>query len=84
MPDHLELLKKVGRDPHLKPVIQSSVKLLGSGAYGCVASFKDKKTGDKMAVKKITHAFDDLASHLDTFQRAMRWMGSASCARHGS
>eukprot|EP00435_Cladocopium_sp_Y103_P056187 s2531_g18.t2 len=43
VPNHLELMKKVG-----------------SGAYGCVASFKDKKTGDTMAVKKITNAFDDL------------------------
>lgn len=43
IPDHLELVKKVG-----------------SGAYGCVASFKDSATGEKIAVKKITKAFDDL------------------------
>eukprot|EP00440_Ansanella_granifera_P013312 gb/GFBE01014467.1/.p1 GENE.gb/GFBE01014467.1/~~gb/GFBE01014467.1/.p1 ORF type:complete len:391 (+),score=95.09 gb/GFBE01014467.1/:1-1173(+) len=43
IPDHLELVKKVG-----------------SGAYGCVASFKDTKTGEKIAVKKVTNAFDDL------------------------
>jgi mitogen-activated protein kinase 1/3 len=43
VPQHMELLKKVG-----------------SGAYGCVASFRDAKTGEKLAVKKITKAFDDL------------------------
>lgn len=36
------------------------VKKVGSGAYGCVASFKDTKSGEKIAVKKITNAFDDL------------------------
>ncbi|CAK9091263.1 unnamed protein product [Durusdinium trenchii] len=34
--------------------------VVGSGAYGCVASFKDKRSGETMAVKKITNAFDDL------------------------
>lgn len=43
VPQHMELLKKVG-----------------SGAYGCVASFRNTKTGEKRAVKKITSAFDDL------------------------
>ncbi|CAE7528699.1 NTF4, partial [Symbiodinium pilosum] len=36
------------------------VKKVGSGAYGCVASFQDKKTGEKFAVKKVTNAFNDL------------------------
>mmetsp|Transcript_42624 Transcript_42624/g.92885 ORF Transcript_42624/g.92885 Transcript_42624/m.92885 type:complete len:396 (+) Transcript_42624:95-1282(+) len=36
------------------------VKKVGSGAYGCVASFHDSKTAEKIAVKKITKAFDDL------------------------
>lgn len=36
------------------------IKKVGSGAYGCVASFKDTRTGEKFAVKKITNAFDDL------------------------
>lgn len=43
VPEHLELLKKVG-----------------SGAYGCVASFKNVRTSHTIAVKKITNAFDDL------------------------
>ena len=43
VPDHLELIKKVG-----------------SGAYGCVASFQDNKNNRKVAVKKITNAFADL------------------------
>mmetsp|Transcript_84054 Transcript_84054/g.218774 ORF Transcript_84054/g.218774 Transcript_84054/m.218774 type:complete len:373 (+) Transcript_84054:124-1242(+) len=36
------------------------IKKVGSGAYGTVASFKDTKTGTKLAVKKITNAFSDL------------------------
>jgi len=36
------------------------IKKLGSGAYGTVASFKDSRTGEKVAVKKITDAFHDL------------------------
>lgn len=36
------------------------IKKVGSGAYGCVASFKDPKTDGKVAVKKITDAFHDL------------------------
>lgn len=43
VPEHLELIKKVG-----------------SGAYGCVASFQDSKLNCKVAVKKITNAFADL------------------------
>lgn len=33
---------------------------MGSGAYGTVASFQDPKSGNKLAVKKITDAFHDL------------------------
>lgn len=36
------------------------IKKVGSGAYGTVASFLDKSTGQKVAVKKITDAFHDL------------------------
>jgi len=36
------------------------IKKVGAGAYGTVASFKDKATGGKIAVKKITDAFHDL------------------------
>mmetsp|Transcript_83700 Transcript_83700/g.270850 ORF Transcript_83700/g.270850 Transcript_83700/m.270850 type:complete len:372 (-) Transcript_83700:191-1306(-) len=36
------------------------IKKVGSGAYGTVASFQDPKTGQKLAVKKITDAFHDL------------------------
>jgi len=36
------------------------IKKVGSGAYGTVASFKDSRTGEKVAVKKITDAFHDL------------------------
>lgn len=36
------------------------VRRIGSGAYACVASFTDQRTGECMAVKKISSAFDDL------------------------
>jgi len=36
------------------------IKKVGSGAYGTVASFLDKSTNEKVAVKKITDAFHDL------------------------
>jgi len=36
------------------------IKKVGSGAYGTVASFQNKKTSEKLAVKKITDAFHDL------------------------
>lgn len=35
------------------------VKKLGSGAYGCVCAFTNAK-GNKIAVKKITNAFEDV------------------------
>jgi len=36
------------------------VKPIGTGAYGVVCSAIDKKTNHKVAIKKITNAFDDL------------------------
>lgn len=36
------------------------IKKVGSGAYGTVASFNNPATGQKVAVKKITDAFQDL------------------------
>jgi mitogen-activated protein kinase 1/3 len=42
------------------PVYLELVKKVGGGAYGKVASFLDKRTGDKIAVKKITSAFENL------------------------
>jgi len=42
------------------PVYLDLLKKLGSGAYGTVASFLDTRTGEKIAVKKITSAFENL------------------------
>jgi len=42
------------------PVQYELIKKVGSGAYGTVCSFKDTKTNQKIAVKKITDAFHDL------------------------
>mmetsp|Transcript_8298 Transcript_8298/g.23052 ORF Transcript_8298/g.23052 Transcript_8298/m.23052 type:complete len:397 (-) Transcript_8298:201-1391(-) len=49
-----------GKSTFRIPVHMELVKKVGSGAYGCVASFKNKQTGEKSAVKKITNAFGDL------------------------
>jgi len=35
------------------------LKQLGEGAYGVVAAAKDKKTGDKVAIKRIKDAVED-------------------------
>jgi len=42
------------------PAQWEMIKKVGSGAYGTVASFQDPKTKQKVAVKKITDAFNDL------------------------
>lgn len=49
-----------GKSTFRIPLHLELVKKVGSGAYGCVASFKNTKNGEKIAVKKITNAFDDL------------------------
>jgi len=49
-----------GKSTFRVPVHLKFVRKVGAGAYGCVASFTDTRTGDKIAVKKITNAFDDL------------------------
>jgi len=36
------------------------IRKVGSGAYGVVASFRSSSSGEKVAVKKIQNAFDDL------------------------
>ena len=36
------------------------IKLMGGGAYGVVCSALNTKTGEKVAIKKIPNAFDDL------------------------
>lgn len=52
--------KADGKSTFRVPTHVELVKKVGSGAYGCVASFKNTKTGEKFAVKKVTKAFDDL------------------------
>mmetsp|Transcript_66225 Transcript_66225/g.115453 ORF Transcript_66225/g.115453 Transcript_66225/m.115453 type:complete len:387 (+) Transcript_66225:208-1368(+) len=52
--------KADGKSKFRVPTHLELVKKVGIGAYGCVASFKDLRTGEKVAVKKITNAFDDL------------------------
>lgn len=38
----------------------SLVRPIGHGAYGVVISAQDKETGEKVAIKKITNAFNDV------------------------
>jgi mitogen-activated protein kinase 1/3 len=45
-------------------------KLMGGGAYGVVCSALDTTTGEKVAIKKIPNAFDDL---IDA-KRIYRWV----------
>lgn len=42
------------------PVHMELIKKVGTGAYGCVAAFRDTRNNEQVAVKKITNAFDDL------------------------
>eukprot|EP00746_Dinoflagellata_sp_MGD_P030345 gnl/MRDRNA2_/MRDRNA2_171965_c0_seq1.p1 gnl/MRDRNA2_/MRDRNA2_171965_c0~~gnl/MRDRNA2_/MRDRNA2_171965_c0_seq1.p1 ORF type:complete len:383 (-),score=64.34 gnl/MRDRNA2_/MRDRNA2_171965_c0_seq1:14-1162(-) len=51
---------ETGKPPYRVPSHMEFVKKVGSGAYGCVCSFENRSTGEKVAVKKITNAFDDL------------------------
>lgn len=36
------------------------IKAIGKGAYGVVCSAKNKETSEKVAIKKITNAFENL------------------------
>jgi len=36
------------------------IKQIGVGSYGCVVQAKDKQTGKKVAIKRISQIFDDL------------------------
>lgn len=42
------------------PVHMEFIKKIGSGAYGSVASFRDTRTDTKIAVKKISNAFEEV------------------------
>ncbi|KAH8741380.1 MAP kinase [Cryptosporidium ryanae] len=48
------------RNVYVIPENFKFIKKVGSGAYGCVASFYDKSKGSYVAVKKIFDAFQDL------------------------
>lgn len=59
MPNWKELVID-GKVKFKVPAHLDLIKKVGSGAYGTVASFQDPRTGNKLAVKKITDAFHDL------------------------
>lgn len=54
------------------------LKAIGKGAYGVVCSAKDLKTGDKVAIKKITNAFENI---IDA-RRTLREMVLLRCLKH--
>eukprot|EP01035_Chromulina_nebulosa_P033304 gene33304-44584_t len=41
------------------PIKYSLIRVIGTGAYGVVISALDKETGQKVAIKKISRAFED-------------------------
>eukprot|EP00746_Dinoflagellata_sp_MGD_P066552 gnl/MRDRNA2_/MRDRNA2_27560_c0_seq1.p1 gnl/MRDRNA2_/MRDRNA2_27560_c0~~gnl/MRDRNA2_/MRDRNA2_27560_c0_seq1.p1 ORF type:complete len:391 (-),score=74.17 gnl/MRDRNA2_/MRDRNA2_27560_c0_seq1:57-1229(-) len=63
LPQMKEVLVEAGKPQFRVPIEYDFVKKIGSGAYGCVACFQrknEKGEKEKVAVKKITNAFDDL------------------------
>lgn len=56
----LKALEVDNKTTYLVPDHLEFIKKVGSGAYGTVASFRDPISGEKIAVKKVQHAFDDL------------------------
>ncbi|KAK9815669.1 hypothetical protein WJX72_007692 [[Myrmecia] bisecta] len=47
------------------------IKAIGKGAYGVVCSAKDTVTGEKVAIKKITNAFENLTDARRTLREMM-------------
>lgn len=54
------------------------IKAIGKGAYGVVCSAKNTETGDKVAIKKITNAFENLVDA----RRTLREMKLLRYLRH--
>lgn len=54
------------------------IKAIGKGAYGVVCSARDTRTGDKVAIKKITNAFENLVDARRTL-REMRLLRYLRC-----
>jgi len=67
-----------GKVRFMVPSNYEFIKKVGSGAYGTVASFQDSKTGQKIAVKKITDAFHDLVDG----KRILREVKLLRCFQH--
>jgi serine/threonine protein kinase len=64
------------------------IKAIGKGAYGVVCSARDGKTGEKVAVKKITNAFENLVDARRTLRemrllRHLRWVSCLHDEWHG-
>jgi serine/threonine protein kinase len=53
-------------DEHYVPI-----KAIGKGAYGVVCSAKNLRTGEKVAIKKISNAFENLTDARRTLREIM-------------
>eukprot|EP00971_Amphidinium_carterae_P334188 6469312-Amphidinium_carterae.3 len=67
------------------PVELEFIKKVGSGAYGTVASFQTK-SGQKLAVKKVSDAFHDLIDGKRILRevKLLRMECSALCAERAT
>lgn len=54
------------------------IKAIGKGAYGVVCSAKNAETGEKVAIKKITNAFENLVDARRTL-REMKLLRYLRC-----
>lgn len=57
------------------------IKAIGKGAYGVVCSAKNAETGEKVAIKKITNAFENLVDARRTLRemKLLRYLKCVSC-----
>lgn len=60
------------------------IKAIGKGAYGVVCSAKNTETGEKVAIKKITNAFENLVDARRTLRemkllRYLKWVLPLQC-----
>ena len=62
-------------DEHYEPI-----KAIGKGAYGVVCSAKNTASGEKVAVKKITNAFENLVDARRPL-REMKLLRYLKCVR---
>ena len=65
---------------HPEKAVKNFIKAIGKGAYGVVCSAKNTASGEKVAVKKITNAFENLVDARRTL-REMKLLRYLKCVR---